>query len=203
MSKTVKVYKKYHEQPGLASDTLRRPRRYTKCAMCIGFLLFGPSTSASFQYPPLVGQRHGRSRWCLVSGPPPKVGTDCWRMNTTRCKCPFHHLLLLRPCDAFATTVREPGRTQANMAKDLESMASREPASLTNKKKLKVLELYFNSKTGVQIWNKVANVLLAHGSLVGTQEHKMRMYEIKSWPCNVKSWKMLKIEINNYAALCK
>lgn len=66
------------------------------------------------------------------------------------------------------------------MAKDLESMASREPASLTNKKKLKVLELYFNSKTGVQIWNKVANVLLAHGSLVGTQEHKMRMYEIKS-----------------------
>ena len=114
--------------------------------MCIGFLLFGPSTSASFQYPPLVGQRHGRSRWCLVSGPPPKVGTDCWRINTTRCKCPFHHLLLLRPCDAFATTVRERGRTQANMAKDLESMASREPASLTNKKKLKVLELYFNSK---------------------------------------------------------
>ena len=180
-----------------ASDTLRKPRRYTKCAMCIGFLLFGPSTSASFQYPPLVGQRHGRSRWCLVSGPPPKVGTDCWRINTTRCKCPFHHLLLLRPCDAFATTVREPGRTQTNMAKDWESMASREPASLTNKKKLKVLELYFNSKR----CSKLEQICEWRQSGWYSRHLKTRKWQcmIKSWPCNMKSWKTLKFEINNYA----
>ena len=106
-----------HEQPGLWHATKTSKIHQIRevywlvdvdVSKRLGSCGCGPSTSASFQYPPLVGQRHGRSHWCLVSGHPPKAGTDCWRINTTRCKCPLH-LLRLGPCDAFATTVPGPG----------------------------------------------------------------------------------------------